>query len=82
MTTRRSPQQIVTNTLREEDSIEVERMLVCDALVVREGNHYRIESDGEPLPMGNSATIRRCDCGHPLSSCGHCRRCGRDYLDD
>jgi len=66
--------QIVSETLDEQDACEVERMMVGDAVVVREGNHYRIES-GSDNPEEPEVS---CDCGEPLSS-GRCRVCGRRY---
>jgi hypothetical protein len=66
--------QIVSETLDEQDSCEVERMMVGDAVVVRKGNHYRIESGGDSAEDSGVS----CDCGEPLSS-GRCRVCGRRY---
>jgi ribosomal protein S27AE len=64
---------------------EVERVLVAGAVVVREGEHFRIES-GDDSWSELEARARRleglCDCGAVLSAHGqraHCRSCGRDY---
>jgi hypothetical protein len=64
---------------------EVERVLVAGAVVVREGEHFRIES-GDDSWHELEARAKRleglCDCGAVLSAHGsraHCRSCGRDY---
>ena len=78
-------EQIVAATLFDEDASEHDEMLVGDALVVRKGNHYRIEAGGdewEELEAQAEQLAGRCDCGAPLSFSGslsHCRSCGRDY---
>ncbi|MFQ5513465.1 MAG: hypothetical protein ACE5FG_03435 [Myxococcota bacterium] len=42
-------EQIVADTLFAEEPVEVERLMIGDALIVREGNHYRIEiGDDDP----------------------------------
>jgi len=83
----RRAREIVSETLvREaEPELEFERLLVAGAVVVREGEHYRIES-GEDAWSELEARARRleglCDCGALLSSHGgraHCRSCGREY---
>lgn len=83
----RRAREIVSETLaREIDAeIEIERLLVAGAVVVREGEHYRIES-GEDAWSELEARARMleglCDCGSLLSSHGaraHCRSCGREY---
>jgi hypothetical protein len=60
---------VVFRTLAEIGELfepETERMLVSGALVVREGNHYRIVSGAEsPDELEASARRQqgRCDCG-------------------
>jgi hypothetical protein len=77
--------ELVTRTLGEVDEPEVERILVADAVVSREGDHYRIVSGGESLQELEAAQTRpagACDCGGPLSSFferQRCRSCGREY---
>ena len=77
--------QIVSQTLFAEGDPEVERLLVGDAVVAREGEHYRIES-GDDSWVELEAHARRleglCDCGALLSTLGersHCRTCGREF---
>ncbi len=79
--------EIVSEALQSEieAELEVERMLVAGAVVVREGEHYRIES-GDDTWSELEARSRRleglCDCGSLLSSDGvraRCRSCGREY---
>ena len=81
----RRAREIVSSTIAQEGEPELERLLVAGALVVREGEHYRIES-GEDVWAELEARARRleglCECGALLSSRGaraHCRRCGREY---
>ena len=81
----RRAREIVLQTFPQEAEPELERLLVAGAVVVREGEHYRIES-GEDVWSELEARARRleglCDCGSLLSSNGtraHCRSCGRDY---
>jgi hypothetical protein len=76
---------IVSETLEHDAEPELERLLVAGAVVVREGEHFRIES-GEDAWTELEARARRleglCDCGALLSSKGpraHCRSCGREY---
>lgn len=76
---------IVSETLERDAEPEYERLLVAGAVVVREGEHFRIES-GEDAWTELEARARRleglCDCGSLLSSHGaraHCRSCGREY---
>ena len=72
--------EIVSDTLRDEDA-DVERVLVLDALVVREGDHYRIETGGESwneLEALARELAGECDCGATLSLRDrerYCRRC-------
>ncbi len=77
--------EIVSETLEDEAEPELERLLVAGAVVVREGEHFRIES-GEDAWSDLESRARRleglCDCGSLLSSHGgraHCRSCGREY---
>ena len=78
--------EIVANTLDgDAPSPEIERLLVAGAVVVREGEHFRIEA-GEDAWSELEARAKRleglCDCGSVLSSRGaraHCRSCGREY---
>lgn len=78
--------EIVTETLAQEAEPELERLLVAGAVVVREGEHYRIES-GDDVSSELEARACRpggalCGCGALLSSQGaraHCRSCGREY---
>jgi hypothetical protein len=82
----RRAREIVSQTLHDEaDEPELERLLIAGAVVVREGEHFRIES-GEDAWSELEARARRleglCDCGSLLSSLGaraHCRSCGREY---
>ncbi len=80
---------VVAEAILEEDGLEVDRLLVSDAIVSREGNHYRIESGGESWQELEQIAVRHgadgvglCDCGARLSrterSC-FCRSCGRNY---
>lgn len=83
----RRAREIVSETLKQEAEVEleVERMLVAGAVVVREGEHYRIES-GDDVWAELEARARLleglCGCGSLLSSNGSrakCRSCGREY---
>lgn len=77
--------QVVNKTLIDEEASDLDRVLVGNALVVRKGDHYRIESGAEgsdELEARAQQLEGRCDCGELLSSLGdrsHCRSCGRDY---
>ena len=80
----RRAREIVTDTLDAE--MDVDRLLVAGAVVVREGEHFRIES-GDDSWNELEARARRlsglCDCGAVLSvkhNRAHCRSCGREYL--
>jgi hypothetical protein len=78
-------EQIVVNTLLDDDESELEHMMIGEALVVRDGSHYRIESGAESwddLKAAGEHIQGRCDCGALLSFIddqSHCRTCGRDY---
>ncbi len=81
----RRAREIVAGTIAQEGESELERLLVAGAVVVRDGEHYRIES-GDDAWSELEARARRleglCECGALLSSHGaraHCRRCGRVY---
>ncbi|HXZ86805.1 MAG TPA: hypothetical protein VEI82_15085 [Myxococcota bacterium] len=78
--------EIVTGAVLGDADGDVDRLLVSGAVVVREGEHFRIES-GEESWNELEAQARRlqglCDCGAVLSQKGaraHCRSCGREYL--
>ena len=80
----RRAREIVTDTLDAE--MDVDRLLVAGAVVVRDGEHFRIES-GDDSWNELEARARRlsglCDCGAVLSvkhNRAHCRSCGREYL--
>lgn len=82
----RRAREIVTETLRQEADTDVDRMLVAGAVVVRDGEHFRIEH-GDESWSELEAHARRlsglCDCGAVLSVKGqraHCRSCGREYF--
>ena len=82
----RRAREIVNQTLLQESDSEVDRLLVAGAVVVRDGEHFRIES-GDDSWTELEASARRlqglCDCGAVLSVKGqraHCRSCGREYL--
>lgn len=76
---------LVQRTLGDSGEPEIERVLVGDAVVARDGDHYRIESGGDDdaeLATRASRTLGRCDCGEPLSGFNdhqRCRTCGREY---
>ncbi len=78
-------EQIVVNTLLDDDESELEHMMIGEALVVRDGSHYRIESGAESSDDLQAAVEHlqgRCDCGALLSFLGDqslCRTCGRQY---
>ncbi len=78
-------EQIVVNTLLDDDESELEHMMIGEALVVRDGNHYRIESGAESSDDLKAAVEHlqgRCDCGALLSFLDDqslCRTCGRQY---
>ena len=81
----RRAREIVSQTIAQDAEPELERLLVAGAVVVRDGEHYRIES-GEDAWSELEARARRlegvCECGSLLSSRGArapCRRCGRAY---
>ncbi len=84
-TRRHRTAQIVENTLLDEDVSDLDRVLIGDAIVVRDGDHYRIESGGDlwvDLEARAQQLAGQCDCGALLSFSGdlsHCRTCGRDY---
>ena len=82
---RKLASDIVRQTLDAEPTPEIERLLVAGAVVVREGEHFRIES-GDDAWAELEARAKRleglCDCGAVLSARGaraHCRSCGREY---
>ncbi len=77
--------QIVAQTLFAEGEADIDRLLVGEAVVQREGEHYRIEIGGESWHELEAHARRlegRCDCGALLSTLGersHCRTCGREF---
>jgi hypothetical protein len=82
----RRAREIVTETLLQDAETDVDRLLVAGAVVVRDGEHFRIET-GDESWSELEAHARRlsglCDCGAVLSLNGqraHCRSCGREYL--
>ncbi|MFI5317472.1 MAG: hypothetical protein ACHQ6T_17360 [Myxococcota bacterium] len=82
----RRARQIVTETLLQDTETDLDRQLVAGAVVVRDGEHFRIES-GDESWSELEAHARRlqglCDCGAVLSLKGpraHCRSCAREYL--
>jgi hypothetical protein len=82
----RRAREIVTEGLLDEAGVDVDRLLVAGAVVVRDGEHFRIES-GDDSWSELEARARRlsglCDCGAVLSvkhNRAHCRSCGREYL--
>ena len=76
---------IVARVLFDEQPSDLDRMLIDDAVVVRDGDHFRIETGGdswEQLEAEAQHLEGRCDCGELLSFSGsrsRCRTCGRDY---
>jgi len=78
--------EIVSDAVLGDGEADLDRLLVSGAVVVREGDHFRIES-GDESWSELEASARRlqglCDCGALLSLKGaraHCRSCGREYL--
>ena len=77
--------RIVTETLFAEADPEVDRLLIGDAVIGKDDDHYRIESGGEAWEELASQARRQeglCDCGGLLSTQGdrsHCRTCGREF---
>ncbi len=79
-TTLRSVHSVVASSLDLPEDHELERLLVAGSVVVREGQHYRIEGPVESAEELERFAGRRCECGRPLSSrdgarvCRHCHR--------
>lgn len=67
----RRVREIVDECVAESADPEFERLLVGDAVVSREGDHYRIEQGGESWEE-----LER--LARELGS-GPCRRCGRRH---
>ncbi len=84
----RRARQIVAEILSSDDDSEVPGLLVGDALVERDGDHYRIATGGDSwkeLEERARSLEGSCDCGAILSQRGDrlcCRACGREYLGD
>ena len=81
----RRAREIVTDALLHDAEHDVDRLLVAGAVVVRDGEHFRIES-GDDSWTDLEARAKRlqglCDCGAVLSvhnQRAHCRACGREY---
>ena len=81
----RRVREITTRALAQMDDPEIDRMMVGDALVVRDGDHFAIESGGESWESLEAEARRlggECDCGRPLSARADalvCRACGRRF---
>jgi hypothetical protein len=82
----RRAREIVTESLLPDTETDLDRLLVAGAIVVRDGEHFRIES-GDESWSELEASARRlaglCDCGALLSvknTRAHCRSCGREYV--
>jgi hypothetical protein len=82
----RRAREIVTEGLIHDSEMDVDRLLVAGAVVVRDGEHFRIESGDESWTELEARAKRLsglCDCGAVLSvkhTRAHCRSCGREYL--
>ena len=78
-------QRVVSGILDDVEEGDMERVSVAEAIVSRDGDHYRIESGGDEWSDLTAAAERaagRCDCGKSLSRRAqrwHCRTCGREY---
>ncbi|HTO68417.1 MAG TPA: hypothetical protein VMR31_01025 [Myxococcota bacterium] len=77
--------QLVSDTLLHDAETDVDRLLVSGAVVVREGQHFRIESGGESWHELEARARRlegRCECGAVLSvsaARAQCRSCLREF---
>ena len=77
--------RVVSQTLEDWSDPELDRMLVMGALVVRDGNHYWIESGAEEWRELEARACRLeglCDCGALLSVVVErmvCRVCAREF---
>lgn len=81
-TTLRSVHSVVASSLDYPEDHEFERLLVAGSVVVKNGEHYRIEGLVESAEELERLAGRRCECGTPLSSCHGariCRRCHREF---
>ncbi|HTO52507.1 MAG TPA: hypothetical protein VMR50_03895 [Myxococcota bacterium] len=82
----RRAREIVTESLLPETETDLDRLLVAGAVVVRDGQHFRIESGDESwgeLEAHARRLAGLCDCGALLSvknTRAHCRSCGREYV--
>jgi hypothetical protein len=80
----RRARQIVTESLLTDTETDLDRLLVAGAVVVRDGEHFRIESGDESWSELEAHAKRLsglCDCGAVLSvknTRAHCRSCGRE----
>ena len=67
------------------DHPDIDRVLIANAVVVREEGHWRIESGAETaeeLELRADREAGICDCGSVLSNREtryQCRSCGREY---
>jgi len=80
--------RVVTHTLKamgECGDPEIERISVSGEVVIRDGNHYRIDGGVDEWVELEARACRlegRCDCGAPLSVAAErfvCRICGREF---
>ncbi len=81
-TTLRSVHAVVASSLDLPEDQEFERLLVAGSIVVRDGEHYRIEGLVESIEELERLAGRRCECGTPLSvrnGARICRRCYREF---
>jgi len=80
----RSISRAVDRTLEQIDP-EVDRLLVGSAVVVRSGEHFRIERGGESCEELEIQALRlqgRCECGGVLCVAedrARCPRCAREF---
>ena len=73
---------IVARTLDSDAEPEFERVLIGEAIVIREGDHYRIEQGGDRWDDLTDSSDGCRSCGAPLSLRGEllrCRNCGSEF---